>query len=49
MAVVAEGVETEVQADVLDSLGCDRAQGFFFAPPGPGELVEQRVLGAARG
>ncbi len=30
---VAEGVETEEQADVLTDLGVDRLQGFHFARP----------------
>ena len=47
MAVVAEGVETAAQADQLLGLGCDRAQGFLYAPAGPGGLVEDRVLGDA--
>jgi len=32
--VVAEGVETEEQLELLAALGCDRAQGFLLAPPG---------------
>jgi diguanylate cyclase (GGDEF)-like protein len=31
--VTAEGVETEEQLHILESLGCDRAQGFFIARP----------------
>jgi EAL domain-containing protein (putative c-di-GMP-specific phosphodiesterase class I) len=31
--VVAEGVETEVQANKLISLGCGRAQGFLYGRP----------------
>lgn len=44
MAVVAEGVETRGQFDRLAALGCDRAQGFLFAPAGPAAVVESRVL-----
>jgi EAL domain-containing protein (putative c-di-GMP-specific phosphodiesterase class I) len=35
LEVVAEGVETELQLDVLRSLGCDFAQGFLFSRPVP--------------
>jgi len=31
--VVAEGVETQGQRDVLLSLGCDELQGYFYARP----------------
>ncbi len=31
--LVAEGIETLDQIKVLDSLGCDQAQGYFFAKP----------------
>jgi diguanylate cyclase (GGDEF)-like protein len=30
--VVAEGIETETQLDILRSLGCSRGQGYLFAP-----------------
>lgn len=33
--VVAEGVETSAERDVLVDLGCDYLQGYFFARPGP--------------
>jgi diguanylate cyclase len=33
LKVVAEGVETEQQQDILRSLGCDELQGYLFAKP----------------
>ncbi|WP_407339999.1 EAL domain-containing protein [Dickeya ananatis] len=33
--VVAEGVETQLQCDILTRLGCDYAQGFLFSRPVP--------------
>jgi diguanylate cyclase (GGDEF)-like protein/PAS domain S-box-containing protein len=44
MEVVAEGVETASQLEQLQALGCDRAQGYLIAAPGPALLVENRVL-----
>jgi EAL domain-containing protein (putative c-di-GMP-specific phosphodiesterase class I) len=35
--VVAEGVETEQTWHHLATLGCDQAQGFFFARPMPAD------------
>ncbi len=33
LEVVAEGVETQAQLDMLRNLGCERAQGYFFSRP----------------
>lgn len=33
LAVVAEGVEQEAQADLLRQLGCDELQGYYFSRP----------------
>lgn len=34
--VVAEGVESQAQLEVLRAMGCDRAQGFLLGRPAPG-------------
>jgi diguanylate cyclase (GGDEF)-like protein/PAS domain S-box-containing protein len=39
MSVVAEGVETEAQAKLLRSLGCDAVQGYLYAKPAPADEV----------
>ena len=41
MAVVAEGVETEEQLDILRGLDCNEVQGYFIARPVPaGDMLE---------
>ena len=37
METIAEGVETEVQMDILRELGCDMQQGYLFYQPMPVE------------
>ena len=40
LTVVAEGVETEAQRDILDLLGCDHLQGFLLGRPLPADAFE---------
>ena len=40
-SVVAEGIETEVQAQELERLGCTHAQGFLFSRPIPAAAAEK--------
>ena len=35
--VISEGIETKEQAEMLYSLGCDYAQGYYFGKPVPAE------------
>ena len=42
--VIAEGVETKDQLDVLKALGCDVVQGYYFSRPVPGEEYERFVV-----
>jgi diguanylate cyclase (GGDEF)-like protein len=43
MSVTAEGVETPLQREFLQSLGCDDAQGFLFGKPVPFEQLAEIV------
>ncbi len=43
MSVVAEGVETSMQADLLETFNCSMAQGYLFDKPLPCEEFEERL------
>ncbi len=42
LTVVAEGVETELQRDMLEKLDCDQCQGFLFGEPLPPAEFEKQ-------
>ena len=42
--VICEGIETKDQVDLMRSLGCDAAQGFWFSKAIPAEEFERRYL-----
>ncbi|MFD5475741.1 putative bifunctional diguanylate cyclase/phosphodiesterase [Streptomyces sp. NPDC127105] len=44
LAVTVEGVETGAQAEQLRVLGCDTAQGWYYARPGPPDRLHDLAL-----
>jgi len=49
MNVIAEGIETKTQLDVLRGLGCQFGQGFYLARPLSAEDAERMMEGAMEG
>ncbi|MFG3659016.1 putative bifunctional diguanylate cyclase/phosphodiesterase [Streptomyces sp. NPDC047706] len=47
LAVTVEGVETGAQAEQLRILGCDTAQGWYYARPGPPERLHELAMADA--
>ncbi len=45
LEVVAEGIETVEQLDLLRDLGCDYGQGYYFARPLPSAEAEEFLAG----
>ena len=43
LKTVAEGVENEVQAQVLREMGCDKLQGFYFSKADSGKSIRDRL------
>jgi len=44
--VIAEGVETKEQADMLLEFGCKRMQGYYFSKPIPADEYEKLLYGS---
>ncbi|HEY7985605.1 MAG TPA: EAL domain-containing protein [Methylophilaceae bacterium] len=44
MQVIAEGIETEQQRDLLTAAGCDYGQGYLFSKPIPAEQFEELLI-----
>ncbi|OIJ63215.1 putative bifunctional diguanylate cyclase/phosphodiesterase [Streptomyces mangrovisoli] len=44
LTVTVEGVETGAQAEQLRILGCDTAQGWYYARPGPPDRLHELAL-----
>lgn len=45
LTVVAEGVETEKQLQLLEGLGCDEMQGYYISRPVDGAAIERYLSG----
>jgi EAL domain-containing protein (putative c-di-GMP-specific phosphodiesterase class I) len=47
MTTVAEGIETQGQADLMRALACDRGQGYLFSRPLEAPDLERWALSRA--
>ena len=48
LPIIAEGVETWEQAEMLQELGCREMQGYYFSKPVPAEVYEQMLRGITK-
>lgn len=44
MVTIAEGVETQTQADFLLAIGCEQGQGYLFSKPLPPDELERWIV-----
>lgn len=49
LGLLAEGVETKEQVELLQSIGCDQVQGYYYAKPMPEEEVFELLKGQISG
>jgi EAL domain-containing protein (putative c-di-GMP-specific phosphodiesterase class I) len=49
LAVTAEGVETRVQRDQVSAIGCESAQGFYYARPMPASAIAAALTTCSEG
>ncbi|MCX7111236.1 MAG: EAL domain-containing protein [Proteobacteria bacterium] len=42
--VIAEGIETQGQCDILKQIGCDYGQGYLFSKPLPADEFERLIM-----
>lgn len=43
MEAIAEGIETLEQAEQLNALGCEMAQGYYFAKPLSVDAIKSKI------
>ena len=49
LSVTAEGVETRIQRDQVSAIGCESAQGFYYARPMPASAVAVLLATSSHG
>ena len=43
LSVIAEGVETDDQRNEVSAIGCESAQGYFYARPMPAAEISEQL------